>query len=68
MYEMHLALHILYVTEYAPTGTAWNIDHAEQHAILQLRIIGRPAYPAIHDTLAHPVAAVSKHYLAPINF
>jgi hypothetical protein len=34
MYEMHLALHVLYVTEYAPTGTAWDIDHAEQHAIL----------------------------------
>ena len=34
MYEMHLALHILYVTEHAPTRTTWNIDHAEQHAIL----------------------------------
>jgi len=34
MYEMDLALHILYVTEYAPTGTTWNVHHAEQHAIL----------------------------------
>jgi hypothetical protein len=34
MYEMHLALHILYVTEYPASASAWNIDHAEQHAIL----------------------------------
>ncbi len=40
MDEMHLALHILYVTEYPALRAAWNVDHAEQHPILQLRIIG----------------------------
>ena len=34
MYEMDFALHILYVTEYPARRTAWDIDHAEQHAIL----------------------------------
>lgn len=34
MYEMHLALHILYVTEYSALRSTWDIDHAEQHAIL----------------------------------
>lgn len=40
MYEMHLALHILYVTEYPARRTAWDIDHAEQHAILKGWVIG----------------------------
>ena len=34
MYEMHLALHVLYVSKYPARSTAWDIDHAEQHAIL----------------------------------
>lgn len=58
MDEMHLALHVLYVTEYPARRTAWNIDHAEQHAILKGWVIGRPAYPAIHDALAHPISSI----------
>ena len=39
MYEMHLALHILYVTEYAALAAARNVHHAEQGTLFDFRII-----------------------------